>query len=269
MAARSSSDGTADRLGVILDFDGTLVEPNVAIELVTEFAPNGKALAHEIDDLLHSGQIGLREAWRRQVAVLPGDRVGEMTRYVRDHVPLRTGALEFLDLARRHAIPVTVVSGGLDFYITEVLEREGLELPVRSDRLRVLASGAAEVEHPYGHPTCRLCGICKAGVVMTEPAPRRTVFIADGSTDKYGAEVADIVFARRRLLEYCRRAAIPCYPFEDFGPVTAQFRQWLEKGEALPPPRAVGLIGSACPLSRAGAAGEAPRLRGELAALRA
>jgi 2,3-diketo-5-methylthio-1-phosphopentane phosphatase len=236
-------------LRVVLDFDGTLVDPNVAIILVEEFAENGREIAHEVDILLHEGKIGLREAWQRQAAILPGHRLGEMARFVRDKVPLRQGAREFLALANHHGIPVTVVSGGLEFYIREVLEREGLDLPIRSDRMEIGPDGRVSVVHPYGHPTCRICGICKAAIVH-DSNPQRTVFVADGSTDRYGAEAADIVFARRRLLEYCRRAGIPCFPFEDFVPVTQQFRAWFEEGVALPPPRRRGLSDSLCPISQ-------------------
>jgi len=234
-------------LRVVLDFDGTLVDPNVAIVLVEEFAEDGRRIAHEIYELLHTGRIGLREAWQRQAAILPGERIDEMARFVRDHVPLRAGAREFLELTGRHAVPVTVVSGGLEFYIREVLDREGLNLPIRSDRLVVEPDGRVHVIHPFEHPTCRLCGICKAGIV---DGPQRTVFVADGSTDRYGAETADIVFARRRLLDYCRRAGIPCFPFEEFAPVTAQFRRWLEEGVEIPAPRHRGLADSPCPISQ-------------------
>jgi 2-hydroxy-3-keto-5-methylthiopentenyl-1-phosphate phosphatase len=237
------------QLAVVLDFDGTLVDPNVAIILVAEFATDGTRIAHEIDILLHEGKIGLREAWQRQAALLPGDRVDEMAQFVRKNVPLRKGAHPMLELLRRHEVPVTVVSGGLDFYIREVLDREHIDLPILSDELVIPTSGAPHVVHPYGHPTCRICGICKAGVVQRVEANRRAVFIADGSTDKYGAEVADLIFARRRLLEFCQRSGLPCYPFEDFDPVTAQLRRWLEEGEPLPPRRPLGLASSICPLS--------------------
>lgn len=257
-AARTPSPSPAEMLRVVLDFDGTLVDPNVAFVLVERFVEKGEKLAREVDSLLHEGRIGLREAWQRQAALLPGDRIEEMARFVREHVPLRAGAREFLELTTRHAVPVTVVSGGLEFYIREVLDREGLELPIRSDRLEMGPGGRPRVVHPYGHPTCRLCGICKAAIVENGSLGGRTVFIADGSTDRYGAEAADIVFARRRLLDYCRSAGIPCFPFEDFGPVTEQFRRWLEDRAQLPAPRRRGLASSACPISLRLSASPAP-----------
>ena len=69
---------------------------------------------------------------------------------------------------------------------------------------------------------------------MPLPVADCTIFIGDGSTDRFAAEVADIVFARRRLLRYCQTQGIECYPFEDFHPVTTQLRAWLEGAQPLP-----------------------------------
>jgi 2-hydroxy-3-keto-5-methylthiopentenyl-1-phosphate phosphatase len=235
---------------MLIDFDGTLVEPNVAIILVEEFADDGHRLAHQVDEELHSGKITLREAWTRQVAMLPADRVPEMAQWSVEHTPLRAGALELLGLLQQHRVPTYIVSGGLDFYIHPILRAAGIELPVLSDSMERGPDGTLRVTHPHGHATCRLCGICKAQAVRTiSPPATRTVFAGDGSTDKYAAEVADLVFARRRLKGYCERSGIPFYPFEEFGPVTAQMRRWLEGSEPFPPLRSVGLASSPCPIS--------------------
>jgi len=241
---------------MLVDFDGTLVEPNVAIILVEEFCEDGPKVAHEIDELLHSGQITLREAWRRQVALLDPKRLSEMADWAVRNTPFREGAKELLALLGRHRIPTTIVSGGLDFYIDPILRHAGIDLPVFSDRIRLDGDGALELLHPYGHPTCRLCGICKAQLAHPFPAPPlRTAFAGDGSTDRYAAEVADIVFARRRLKLYCDKAKIPFFEFEDFHPVIAKLSEWLVDGRPLPAPRALGVSSSACPISTTLAAG--------------
>jgi 2-hydroxy-3-keto-5-methylthiopentenyl-1-phosphate phosphatase len=235
-----------------IDFDGTLVEPNVAIILVEEFARDGKRVAHEIDEELHAGRITLREAWERQVALLPGDRMDEMAQWAVRNTPFRSGAPDLLRLLQDHRVPTSIVSGGLDFYIHPILRHAGIDLPVFSDVLTAEPPNGLRLSHPYGHATCRLCGICKAQTVRTlGHDTRRSVFAGDGSTDKYAAEVADIVFARRRLKGYCEASGIPHYPFEEFGPVTEQLRRWLELEEPLPAPRRVGLVDSPCPISRA------------------
>jgi 2-hydroxy-3-keto-5-methylthiopentenyl-1-phosphate phosphatase len=247
MTGRSS-----DELRMWVDFDGTLVEPNVAIILVEKFARDGQRVAHEIDEELHAGRLTLRQAWERQVALLPADRLGEMAEWAVQNTPFREGAKELLALLARHEVPTSIVSGGLDFYIGPILANAGIDLPVYSDVLTFRPPEELVLSHPYGHATCRLCGICKAKTVRDTFADgRRAVFAGDGSTDKYAAEVADIVFARKRLRSYCETSGIPHYPFETFAPVTEQLRRWLEQDEALPPSRHIGLVNSPCPISRA------------------
>ena len=241
---------------LLLDFDGTLVEPNVAIVLLREFVPDGLRVAEEIDALLHRREITLREAWARESALLPVARVPEMVEFGRRHVPLRPGCHDLLALARRHRLRTAVISGGLDFYIAPVLEREGLQIPVFSDRAEVDHRGERlRVVHPHGHESCRLCGICKAQLIRPNGhRSGRTVFVGDGSTDRYAAEVADIVFARRRLAELCSAGGIPYFAFEGFAPVAERLERWLTGADPWPPQRAIGLADSACPISRAWAA---------------
>jgi 2-hydroxy-3-keto-5-methylthiopentenyl-1-phosphate phosphatase len=238
---------------MLIDFDGTLVEPNVAIILVEQFCEDGPRLAHEVDEQLHSGAITLREAWARQVALLDGRRLDEMARWAVQNTPLRAGALDLIALLARHKIPSTIVSGGLDFYIHPILAAAGIDLPVLSDQVVLRPDGGLDLVHPYGHPTCRLCGICKAQVARPTLVPAiRTAFAGDGSTDRYAAEVSDLVFARRRLKLYCERAGVPHVPFgDDFGPVIETLQGWLERGVPLPPVRRAGVAGSACPISLA------------------
>jgi 2-hydroxy-3-keto-5-methylthiopentenyl-1-phosphate phosphatase len=239
-------------LQLLLDFDGTLVEPNVAVVLVEQFCPDGQRIAHEVDEELHAGHITLREAWARQVALLPPNRLGEMTEFVVREVPLRKGAGRLLGLLRDFEVPTAILSGGLEFFIRPVLAREGIRYPLFADGIERDSDGRLRVVHPFGHPTCRLCGICKANVTIGFATPGvSTVFIGDGSTDKYAAEVAEIVFARRRLEEYCARSGIPYFPFEDFDPVTDRLRGWLTGADPLPPRRPRGLRTSACPISQA------------------
>lgn len=251
----SPQNGGSLPVEVLLDFDGTLVEENVAIVLVERFCPDGDRVAHEVDEQLHRGEITLRQAWARQVALLPAHREQEMVDHVRRAIALRQGAHELLDLLSSAAIPVTIVSGGLDFYIAPILAEHGISLPVLSDTVRPDGGAGWVVDHPHGHPSCRLCGICKAQCVRALAHPsRRTVFIGDGSTDRYAAEVADIVFARRRLKTYCTQSGVPFYPFETFEPVTEQFRRWLSHADPLPAPRGLGLASSKCPISQSLAA---------------
>jgi 2-hydroxy-3-keto-5-methylthiopentenyl-1-phosphate phosphatase len=51
------------------------------------------------------------------------------------------------------------------------------------------------------------------------------VFVGDGlRSDSCAAGIATTVFARSKLLDYCRKNGIPASPFEDFVPVAEYIR---------------------------------------------
>ena len=103
--------------------------------------------------------------------------------------------------------PLTVVSDGLDFVITEVLRRHGLAaLPVVANHL--VADGARRwrLEFPHARPRCvSRSGNCKCAQVPVSPDAlrRKVLMIGDGVSDFCVAERCDLSFARKRLLEHC------------------------------------------------------------------
>jgi 2-hydroxy-3-keto-5-methylthiopentenyl-1-phosphate phosphatase len=249
-------------LRVLVDFDGTFADMNVGVELLERFSPDSVAAFRAINAEYHAGRITLREGWDRQSALYRNEDRPRMVQFVRDHVHLRPGARELVALLERHHVPLDIVSGGFDFYIAPLLEREHLTLPVESDSTADRPDGPVEIRHPFEHPTCRLCGICKAlSVERARASGGRVVFIGDGATDRFAAETADLVFARRRLTELCRAASVPFYPFEDLFPVVERLQRWVEGAEPWPPYRRVGVAGSPCPISRGYAEGS-PGVRG-------
>ena len=73
---------------------------------------------------------------------------------------------------------------------------------------------------------CGRCGNCKRNVVeglRAEAAARgaypRIVFIGDGSSDRCGAQVADLVFAKLRLRAWCDENGVDYIPFETMADV--------------------------------------------------
>jgi 2-hydroxy-3-keto-5-methylthiopentenyl-1-phosphate phosphatase len=240
------------RVRVLIDFDGTLVEGNVAQILLEAFAPNGRHVSYRIEQELSAGRMSLREAWRRQVALLPADRLREMAEFAVRHCVLRSGALELLETLHSYGVWTVVVSGGLDFYIRPILVNAGIDLPMLSDTIVLPPGQRLEVKHPHGHATCHWCGLCKAQIALSvAPKSERTIFIGGGSTDRFAAEVADIVFARHRLQTYCETAGLSYFAFDSgFAPMTQRMRGWLTGQESWPPARARGRVGSRCPISR-------------------
>ncbi len=216
-----------NKIALLLDFDGTVDERNVAILLLERFA---------LDDwrrfisMCSEGLISFRESTEQEFACLPAQRE-QMTEFALKEARLREGLHEIVEFCERRGFPVAIVSGGLDFYIQAIMARHGLEhIPYycgtadfgSGDRLRVSYNGRG--------PVCDLAGTCKClHVKRYQEQGYRVALVGDGTSDFCVAPQVDYLFATRRLLEYCREKGLPHFPFETFHDVLSVLRD-LTKG---------------------------------------
>ncbi len=202
---------------VICDFDGTITAEDVCVRLLAEFAVGDW---RQLDADYEAGKIDLEACLVGQVGMFAAPRE-TLAAYARRHTRLRPGFRQFVTFCRRAGVELAVVSAGLDFYITAILEREGL------CDLDVTCIGTAEVDGkvsvvlPLAGQAVdgALADFKVAAVLARRQAGKRVVYIGDGSTDFAAARQAHHVFARDKLLAFCRREGIPCSPFVDFAEV--------------------------------------------------
>jgi 2-hydroxy-3-keto-5-methylthiopentenyl-1-phosphate phosphatase len=135
--------------------------------------------------------------------------------WVREHVNVRPGFREFAEAHRP-----TILSSGFRELIEPVLEREGVELDVRANRLDAHPEGWRAVWRDEAQ--CSECGeACKRGGL---PNGAPVVFVGDGYSDRCAALAADRVFARDGLAEYLGGRGVSYEPFEDFVQLGAALR---------------------------------------------
>jgi 2-hydroxy-3-keto-5-methylthiopentenyl-1-phosphate phosphatase len=128
------------------------------------------------------------------------------------NVELRPG---FHALVEEHR-PV-VVSSGLPQLIMPVLEREGVELEVRSNFAEPAREGWRVTFRHEG--PCPVCGDrCKR---RSLPDERPLVFVGDGWSDRCASLAADRVFARSGLADYLDEQRVPYERYETFHDVAA------------------------------------------------
>lgn len=213
------------RWAVVCDFDGTATMEDTADALSIEYI--GYARWKKANDAFHAGEIAF-EALLREIFE-PIDASPEAVRaFAQAHVRFRPGFEQLLATCRRVGIPFVLASGGLDIYIRPALEKlppalsDGLEL--RANHAEYVPGGLA-LTFPYQHAegACGTCGSCKGAVVKGLQAKgHRVISVGDGNADRCMAGVADVLFARGRLLEWCRGAGLACTPFETLHPVAAR-----------------------------------------------
>jgi 2-hydroxy-3-keto-5-methylthiopentenyl-1-phosphate phosphatase len=152
-----------------------------------------------------------------------------------DAVELDPGFLDFVAWAGEHALSLTIVSDGVDYFIRRILRRHGLDgLPVVSNRL-VGTAGARRLEQPFRRTGCAGgSGVCKCEALRSRESPARlTVFVGDGRSDFCASSRADMLFAKGSLADFAASRSRPFYPFETFHDVTAQLASRLAARRAV------------------------------------
>jgi 2-hydroxy-3-keto-5-methylthiopentenyl-1-phosphate phosphatase len=207
------------RLSIFCDFDGT-----VSVRDVTDVLLETHALPQwrDIEALWRAGQIGSMECMYRQVALLRCSR-GQLDALV-DAVAIDLQFPHFVAVCREAAIPVTIVSDGLDYVIRRVLRNHGLtDLPVYANHLEMLGEDRYALSFPNAGADCPAAsGTCKCAIMRRFRRPGgEAVLVGDGASDVCAArEAADFVFAKGSLLEYCRENNLPHAAYQNFGDVT-------------------------------------------------
>jgi 2-hydroxy-3-keto-5-methylthiopentenyl-1-phosphate phosphatase len=205
---------------ILCDFDGTFTCEDVTNLIWDRFI--GPSWRGDLLGSYKSGQIThlkiMVDGYRM---VKAGER--EMLDYVRPRVRLRPGFDRLRSISGSRGLPLTVLSGGLDFYIRAFLPA-GLEF--YSYCARQPAPGAAwEVFEPQEIHK-KDAGDFKVQVkqlLKKKHGKERVLFIGDGRNDLPVARLSDVVFAVRgsTLAHLCAEEKKPVHEFDDFAEIAA------------------------------------------------
>lgn len=209
------------RLGILVDFDDTACNENVAELLMSRFS---LANWEELRERSYSGELSLR-LYQEMAFVNTSAGREEMQRVVAKQVTFRSGFLEMVSFCRTQNYPLAIVTCGLDFYVEALLERHHLEdLQVYSVGT-IFTPNDTLFDYPHTTSTCWEWGTCKC--LALNDLRRETemvIYAGDGRSDACPAKRADFVFARGSLLNHCRKLGIKHKAFEDFNEVLQALR---------------------------------------------
>lgn len=188
---------------VVVDWDGTVTETDGLHLVLLEFGDEKLYDAAE-------NRLG-RDLTLHEVIALEFESVraplDEVVAWMLENVRVRDG---FAELARKHR-PL-IVSSGFHELIEPILDREGLELDMRANRLDARLDGW-RARFRSAEP-CPVCG---------EPCKRADVaglgefaYFGDGFSDRCVALAASRVFARDGLADYLDARGVPFERFDDF-----------------------------------------------------
>ncbi|MGP8057956.1 MAG: HAD-IB family phosphatase [Nitrososphaerales archaeon] len=207
---------------VLSDFDGTIVNVDTGEYLLSKFA-HGDWRAY--DDQLERGEITLEECLTKQFAMLK-ETEERLLKEVEGVVSFRPGFEDLVDYCGTEGVPIVVVSGGLDFIITQALRAKNL-----LDRVEIVAPKANATKRGMTLQFPRLSQVdslnFKDDLVRAYAIHGiKSIYIGDGVSDFAAIARADIRFAisGSRLTKLCKREGIAFQAVNDFNDVLWNLR---------------------------------------------
>jgi len=187
---------------LVLDWDGTVTETDSLWMALEEFGD--QEVFARVEGSLVEGRLSFRQVMEIEFATVTAP-VEEVAAFLRREVRIRRG---FVELARPER-PL-VLSSGFHELIEPVLEREGVELELRANRIEEQPDGWRVV---WRDPEpCPVCGdLCKRRSLP--PAP--FAYVGDGYSDRCAALAANRVFARDGLAEWLGSEGVTFERFDD------------------------------------------------------
>ena len=190
-------------LPVVVDWDGTATETDGLHLVLLEF---GDVEIYEAAEERLGRELTLHEVIGLEFETVRAP-LAEVVAWVRENVQLRAG---FVDFARNRR-PL-VVSSGFHELIAPVLEREGLALEVRANRLDPRPEGWRALFREQ--ETCTVCGAqCKRSDLVELDS---FTYVGDGFSDRCVAQAATRVFARDGLATFLTARGVAFETFTDF-----------------------------------------------------
>ncbi len=202
------------------DFDGTIIRNNLSVLLRKKYACGDW---QKIDsDYLH-GHLTVEQSNKLQFAFIKESK-NRLQAFVRQHIELRPGFVEFVRYCQESAIPFVIVSSGLDFYIEPVLAEIGMpDLELHCGRTSFSPDG---IEVSYYDPEGNIInqGFKKKYLTWLKKRGKNIIYLGDGLSDLEAACQADHVFATGHLLDLLDTQSIACNAFSDFYDLIHQVR---------------------------------------------
>lgn len=208
------------KIAILVDFDGT----------ITTADTNDKLIELHMNDTIENlwakyrnaeiNLLSLIELQFKEVRITEEEYIN----FILNEFHILEGFVEFYKNVKVNDIPFAVVSGGFDNGIIPFLNKHGInDVDIYANSLVFNHDDISVKFYDEGDLDCcdyGPCGNCKVRHYENFKEKKDTViFIGDGSTDRPVSEVADIVFAKDSLLDYCKEKSIDCIPWDDFNDI--------------------------------------------------
>lgn len=214
------------KLKIFSDFDGTITLFDTWIEMGERFIKE-KGKWAEVIKSFEEQKIGARECFLAECGLIEDFDLEEFNRII-DSQRLDPQFESFYEFCTQNNIPFVILSEGMDYYISRILNNYGLKIPFYSNTLIINEENKPGLKFPYADSDCIKCGTSKRNLLMNQTADDEiSVFIGDGFSDACVVNYADIVFAKKSLASYCWKNNITYQDYQTFGDIKKKIEKLL------------------------------------------
>ena len=174
---------------VLTDFDGTIVNIDTGDFSLRQFASGDW---EAIERKMVKGELTFEECLRRQFRMINAP-IDKIVKEIDEVASLRPHFIELVNYCFTKKVKLVIVSGGLDFYIRHVLNKNKLEVEVCAPKCNLDTVGLSLQFPPMSDPTSFSF---KDDMVRQYRRSGSTVlYVGDGYADYYALKQASVRFA--------------------------------------------------------------------------
>jgi len=203
-----------DNITVFCDFDGTITKNDTVDHFLSLFADENWL---NIEESWKNGEIGSKECLTKQLDCINHISESQLNEFI-DNIEIDNSFINFLEILNQNKTDIYIVSDGFDFFIHNTLKKYGINnfVEIFSNKLN-LNKGKLIPSFPFHETYCKKnSGLCKCEVINKIKKEKKVLYIGDGTSDICAASLADILFAKDSLAEYCTENNINHIKFETF-----------------------------------------------------
>ncbi len=208
---------TNNNFTIFCDFDGTITKQDAVNKFLSFFADDEWL---NVESKWEKGLIGSKECIVEQIRLVPEISKGQLDEFI-NSIEIDEYFIEFYNHMKERQIPLYIVSDGFDLFIRETLRKYELdEIQFFANTLNYDGKNLS-VDFNHSNPSCkRSSGVCKCSIVNKY---NNFGYIGDGLSDTCAADRASLIFAKKRLEEYCTKKEINHVKFSTFRDILDYF----------------------------------------------
>lgn len=209
------------RLKIFCDFDGTITRNDVWLNSLARFIDDKTELKRICDEFV-AGRLSSKTTSELHLRLIRNFNKDLFKEYLADE-EIDPEFAGFVDFCKQNSHGLYIVSSGLDFYISDILDRYKISVPFFGNRMIFDEdTGELTYEASYSDEYCSDCATCKRNILLTNTndlGGEVSVYIGDGASDYCVSSYADIVFAKGKLASYCWKNNITYFEFTGFNDI--------------------------------------------------